>query len=98
MKKFVEPPDGLDGVPNGFWDPPSTEEAPVVTLAPGVEVLDVLLKLRDEVCLASDGAKSLLLKDDVGRPAGVNDRADDGGGPAGVVEGLSAIDEKLKEF
>lgn len=32
--------------------------------------------------------------DAVGAPAGVNDAADDGGGPAGVVEGLSAKKEK----
>lgn len=30
----------------------------------------------------------------VGAPAGVNDAADDGGGPAGVVEGLSPRKEK----
>lgn len=30
----------------------------------------------------------------VGAPAGVNDAADDGGGPAGVVEGFSPRKEK----
>lgn len=31
------------------------------------------------------------MNESVGAPAGVKDAADDGGGPAGVVEGFSAM-------
>jgi hypothetical protein len=93
--KFDVKVGGLEGVPNRFFGSPNSDEAPVVVFPPGVEAVNILLKSREEAGFASDG-KSLLLKDDVGRPAGVKDRADDGGGPAGVVEGLSAIDGKLK--
>lgn len=38
--------------------------------------------------------KELPMYESDGAPAGVNEAAEDGGGPAGVVEGLSARNEK----
>ena len=79
--------------------PRSTKlEKPLVDECVGFDGSVVALPKPNRFAVVVMGVVEKSRDDDCGRPAGVKDLADDGGGPAGVVEGLSVIFEKLKLF